>query len=87
MYWSVIAELALVFLAGVLFGAALSYLILYVPRVPLDEPRKAMLLSADGRLDSVRTLIGPPPDAIACAAGTYHRDRTAQSDHWVYRRV
>ena len=87
MYWSVIAETALTFLVGVLFGVGLTYLL--VRAAPLQGPltsRQALLLAPNGQLDSVRTLTGAPPERITCAAGTYRRDRTAQSDHWVYRR-
>jgi hypothetical protein len=58
--------------------------------IVLPEPispllvKKALLLNAEGRLDSVRTLTGAPPDAITCAAGSYQRV-DATGDHWVYR--
>ncbi len=50
------------------------------------ETRKALLLNAQGRLDSVRTFTGTPPLQIVCRAGVYHRDVTAISPHLVYRR-
>jgi hypothetical protein len=49
-------------------------------------PRKALLLNAQGRLDSVRTITGTPPLQIVCRAGVYNRDLTAISSHLVYRR-
>lgn len=47
--------------------------------------KKALLLNTQGCLDSVRTITGQPPASMTCAAGRYELDRTADSQHWVYR--
>ena len=47
--------------------------------------RSAMLLSTAGTLDSIRTLVGPPPDVIQTAHARYRLDRPASQTHWVYR--
>ena len=58
------------------------------PAVPVGLPpvcRSAMLLNAEGRLDSVRTLTGPPPVQMTTRGTTYVLDRAASQTHWVYR--
>lgn len=45
---------------------------------------KAQLFNAQGRLDSVRVILGSPPATIVTNAGTYHF-RHANGPHWMYR--
>ena len=80
-----IVSLALAFLAGVLVSALFALWRGWRP-FGTNGPRQAQLLNEAGRLDSVRTVIGPPPARIVCRAGVYARDRRATGDHLVYRR-
>lgn len=52
---------------------------------PPKTPRKALLLSAEGVVHSTRTITGFPPPTISARAGTYRLDRSAISDHYIYR--
>lgn len=81
--------LSLVLLLIALVEAGVIVWLWQRPTSPPPQPlrsQKALLLNPAGLLESVRTLTGEPPDAIICAAGTYRLDRTALSDHWIYRR-
>lgn len=82
------------FLVGFLLGVALAGLACGAygwsrgwrpfPKPPL-VPRRAMLMNRDGRLDSTRTITGLAPPRIISRAGVYVLDRTAVSDHLIYR--
>lgn len=50
------------------------------------SPKRAQLVNAYGRLDSVRTITGPPPKFIECSAGRYYLDNRTTGTHYTYRK-
>lgn len=72
-------------------GWGLTLAVCYVrgwrPWAPPDlSPKRAQLVNDQGRLDSVRTITGPPPTVIEARAGVYRLDRTTTGPHYTYRK-